>query len=505
MKGLFSLLLYLVALSVVPVSGFAASTDASNYLDEHPTQKWAFVLGNSNYVQQDHIESASTDATNVANALHDLGFTITEVHDVKRASDFWTIYFQPFLDHIKENDFVVFYFSGHGLNYGGENFIAMTDFPKSISEAEINDYLIALSSLRDLVTSRKPGLSLFFLDACRSIASNILKQNGVTDAVNKGMMPPRITVENVAIGFSSDFGKVSKGRDTSGAMSYYTDALLVHFEDEDKEFGYVKRQTRLNVIADTGGEQVPWFSDSTSAEIYLRPSAQIAAEEKTVWLSRLATNDYDQVWDFTQEYPVSRYTSAAKRWLQQHVKIGTPNTTKVPPQSLDNAFNAIEPNKRVVVARVDGPFGFRKLASVSSDLNRASASLNQTVGEIFSNYDQVVVTRRISAKSDPDENSPIAATVPAGSVPAFVPGIGHMAIGGGELKECPLYPRKRTLELSRVMSALCQKRTSRSSRRLLTVLCRFKIWLEGLYRDLNCRATLRVAPQLRTLTKYNRR
>ena len=28
---------------------------------------------------------------------------------------------------------------------------------------------------------------------------------------------------------------------------------------------------------------------------------------------------------------------------------------------------------------------------------------------------------------------------------------------------CPLYPQKRTSELSRVMSALCQKRTSTSS------------------------------------------
>src|SRR6516165_271404 len=52
---------------------------------------------------------------------------------------------------------------------------------------------------------------------------------------------------------------------------------------------------------------------------------------------------------------------------------------------------------------------------------------------------------------------------------------------------CPLYPRKQSLVERFGMSALCHKRTSRSSRRLLTVLRRFKIWLEGLYRDLNCR------------------
>src|SRR5262249_20643190 len=33
----------------------------------------------------------------------------------------------------------------------------------------------------------------------------------------------------------------------------------------------------------------------------------------------------------------------------------------------------------------------------------------------------------------------------------------------GQLEECPLYPQKRTLELSRGMSALCQKQTSACS------------------------------------------
>jgi hypothetical protein len=35
------------------------------------------------------------------------------------------------------------------------------------------------------------------------------------------------------------------------------------------------------------------------------------------------------------------------------------------------------------------------------------------------------------------------------------------------------------------MSALCQ--ADIAHRELLTVLCRFKIWLEGLYRDMDCR------------------
>jgi len=412
-KGLISFLCF-GALFGAPMAAFGASTDPSNYVYERPTQKLALVVGNSSYAEQEVIPSSNADAVNIASALRRLGFTVTEAHDVKRAPDFWAINFQPFLDHIKENDFVVFYFSGHGLNYGGENFIAMTDYPKTISESQMTDYLVALTSLRELVTSRKAGLSLFVLDACRSIASNIVKENGTVDGVNKGMAPLRTTVENVAVGLSSDFGRISKGRNTPGAMSYYTDALLTHLSDEGKEFGYVKRQTRLKVIADTAGEQVPWFSDSVSAEIYIKPSTEIETDERTVWLSRLATNDYDQIWDFTQEYPVSRYVSAAKRWLEQHGKTATPNTTKVPPQSLDHAFNLNEPNKRIIVPRVDGPFGFRTVASISG-LEDAVASANQNISDVLGRYDRLVVTRPMSAKAVPDENAQTVRTVAAGS------------------------------------------------------------------------------------------
>jgi hypothetical protein len=132
----------------------AASSASVNYLDERAIQKLAFVVGNSAYADQETIPSSNVDAIKTAEALRNIGFTVTEVHDVKLAPDFWEIKFQPFLDRIKENDFVVFYFSGHGLSYRGENFVAMTELPKTISESKITDYLVALSSLRQTVTSK---------------------------------------------------------------------------------------------------------------------------------------------------------------------------------------------------------------------------------------------------------------------------------------------------------------------------------------------------------------
>lgn len=383
-------------------------------MDERATQKLAFVVGNSAYAPQPGIPSSNVDASGVANALRQLGFKVTELHDLKRAPDFWEIHLQGFLDQIKENDFVVFYFSGHGLNYKGENFLAMTDFPQAIPESDVRIYLVALSALRSVIAARKPGLSLFLLDACRTIASNITPQDGAPQGINKGMIPLPSTIENVGIGLSSDFGKVSIGRDAQGAMSYYTDALLAHVADEGRELGYVTKKTRLKVMADTNGEQMPWFSESLSAEIYLKPTAQINADEKTAWSSRLATNDYNQIWMFTQEYPVSRYVGAAKRWLAQHGRASTPVTTRLPPQTLDTAFNQNDSNRRVVVPRIDGPYGFPTLPT-GAEVSSMSAPSIRTVAEVLAGHQKLVVMRPISAKLSPSEDAETVHTVSAGS------------------------------------------------------------------------------------------
>src|SRR5262249_10162558 len=64
---------------------------------------------------------------------------------------------------------------------------------------------------------------------------------------------------------------------------------------------------------------------------------------------------------------------------------------------------------------------------------------------------------------------------------------------------CPLYPQKRTLELSRVMSALCQKRTYavQHRRRKCVCLCRLHLSLDDdRQRECECRtlARLRLDP-----------
>ena len=88
-------------------------------MEEAPTQKLALVVGNADYAEHPSIPSAAVDVVNVANVLKNLGFAVTQVSNIKRSADFWNISFLPFVSRVRDNDLVVVYFSGHGLNYGG--------------------------------------------------------------------------------------------------------------------------------------------------------------------------------------------------------------------------------------------------------------------------------------------------------------------------------------------------------------------------------------------------
>jgi hypothetical protein len=388
----------------------------SSFLEEAPTQKLAFVLGNSAYANHDAIPSADEDAKNVASTLKNLGFVVFEAANIKHAASFWDVKFQPFLNRIRENDLVVFYFSGHGLNYGGENLFVMTDYPKTLPEEDMTDFLIPLTALRDNVKYYKPGLSIFIFDACRSIASNIKPKNKAPIGVNKGMTPPTSKkLENVSIAFSSDAGSVSKGRTSPGEMSYYTEALLQYLGLEGTEYNYVKRETIIKLLELTG-DQVPWFSESLSAEIYLKPTTEILEAERKAWLTRLDSSSYNQIWKFTLQYPTSRYVKAAKRWLQQNQDNRPTIVTKVSPQELDRSYEETQSGQKAVVPRLDGPFGFKKyadlLGSVSSS-RRTDVTTN--VGQVVAEYSSLVVTKNVTARAAADDGAEAIKTVAAGS------------------------------------------------------------------------------------------
>ena len=130
----------------------------------------AFVVGIDGYVNLDagaQLKRAINDARAVTRSLRGLGFDVTPLENARRST--FNAAWQQFLGTIEPGDEVAFFFSGHGVEIEGQNFLVPSDVPKVgySRQEEIERESLSVSELRHDLHSRKPRVSLIVLDACR--------------------------------------------------------------------------------------------------------------------------------------------------------------------------------------------------------------------------------------------------------------------------------------------------------------------------------------------------
>ena len=176
-------------------------------------KRLALVLGNDQYVNlasRSQLKRAVNDARAVSQAFTDLGFDVTEVENISRSA--FNAKWQEFLLDVQEGDVVAFYFSGHGIEVEGLNFLIPSDIPNVQygRQEQIKRESISVSELLLDLKKRKPGMSLIILDACRAhpFVRDEFRSSGETPAGLAKMDAPNGTF----IMYSAGAGQMSLER-----------------------------------------------------------------------------------------------------------------------------------------------------------------------------------------------------------------------------------------------------------------------------------------------------
>ncbi|KQQ30771.1 hypothetical protein ASF58_24445 [Methylobacterium sp. Leaf125] len=412
-----------------------AIAQEAQYMKERPTKRIALVVGNSIYASAEPIESAKVDAERMTKLLRSLNFEVIEAMNVEDVDTFYVRYFDRFLSKIGPGDFAVLYFSGHGMSYGGENYLATTGFPPTVPEGEISDHFLSVQGLRRLTTARNPGFVLMLLDACRNIGALIKKPDSDTPVlVPKGLGHERIDDTNVVLGFATQEGGISFGSSEPGAMSTYTEAVVETAPVEDRELSDFFMRVRflvLNKTKDTSNQQTPWRTDSNSSYIYFMPSKRILALELEAWKAALRSKVPVDVEAFLSFYSTSRYADAARLWLKEHGTKERPST-KVLPTALERAWTG-RGSQATPVTRFDGPFSLPRRSTVTTEVTAAAlaataaatvpgsdAGISQVVqakigADVLLSAGSTTLTAALSAREFPSASAREVATVPSGT------------------------------------------------------------------------------------------
>lgn len=229
-------------------------------------KKVAMVVGNSAYDAAGTLPNTLNDARAVAAALERLGFLVLTAYDASQAALLETL--DDFSSALKGSDAAVFFYAGHGMQMGTENYILPVDI-RVESELSVRYGALSLSDvLREVETLSK--VAIVILDACRD--NPFAAQLAAADpsrslSVSRGLARVGPLGNGTIIAYAAAPGEVAS--DGSGEHSPYTAALIAEMEKPGVEVGLLFRRVAGRVIEETAGRQRPELLVRLASEYYL--------------------------------------------------------------------------------------------------------------------------------------------------------------------------------------------------------------------------------------------
>lgn len=238
-------------------------------------------VGIGAYQSQSPLSATPNDARLIVSTLAPLGFTASGggalVDPDKRRFDAAVAQFGR---DIQGAEIAVFYFSGHGMQIDGRNWMIPTD-GRSTRPADLARQHVGLHDVIDLIERAKPRLALIILDACRNnpnqqVATRSLTTSDQAAPTRSGLASVQAPAGTV-IAFATAPDSVSADG-PPGGFSPYTEQLVRAMRTPGLDMFRVFNTAAVETRRLSGGQQNPWvsFSPIEGEFFFTRPGEQPA-------------------------------------------------------------------------------------------------------------------------------------------------------------------------------------------------------------------------------------
>lgn len=318
----------------------------------------ALVIGNDSYEHAQPLRNARADARAIAAVLQGLGYTVTLKQDVNLQQMKQTL--RAFKAQVAGGDEVVFYFSGHGVQFGGTNYLIPVDLAPQ-NEEQVADDSVGLQRVLDDLSEQKARFSLAIIDACRD---NPFKGSG--RAIGKRGLAPVTAATGEMVLYSAGAGQ--EALDRLGAQDADPNGLFTRILiKEIKKPGVPANQLLKNVsyqvvqlAKSVNHDQVPALYDQTIGDYFFVPPGHTAPPlvappataasihvqtsdelEQSYWNRIRESSDPQDFSDYKKQFPQGAHAGEAALELRK-LKRAAPKSTPVA-RSADLAADAAAP------------------------------------------------------------------------------------------------------------------------------------------------------------------
>ena len=230
----------------------------------------ALVIGNAAY-ETSPLTNPAKDAKDMATELTRLGFRVIIITDADRRQMIQAI--QKFGKGLHDGSVALFYYSGHGMQYHGNNYLIPLKTAIA-GEADIEfETVDANRVLAQMATANSNGVNLVILDACRD---NPYK--GFLKSLQVGLAQMNAPTGSLIVYATAPDTPALD--DPEGQNSIYTRRLLEALRAmPDANIYELLLWVRQQVMADTEKRQVPWESNSLTGLFYFANAAPTPAPQ----------------------------------------------------------------------------------------------------------------------------------------------------------------------------------------------------------------------------------
>jgi len=234
----------------------AASAQDRRVTPSDTPRRLALVIGNNDYRNQQQLRNSVNDANAIGSTLRDLGFTVDirlnlTMVQLEEAAE-------AFIASVRPGDVALFYYSGHGMQVGEQNYLIPVDFDaRTAADAKYKAY--AAGRMQDNLEAAGASLQILILDACRDNPFRSLRGAG-------GGLAAMQAGKGTYVAFATAPGRTADDN-VSGGNGLFTAALLEAIRTPGLTLDQVFNRVRAGVSS-ARPEQVPWSASSVVGDFH---------------------------------------------------------------------------------------------------------------------------------------------------------------------------------------------------------------------------------------------
>ncbi|MEP0822144.1 MAG: caspase family protein [Ignavibacterium sp.] len=269
MNKLLRVFLFVLPSFVFPQErGLQQQTDTAPV---NPEQRIALVIGNADYKEAPLLNPVN-DARDIAKMLESCGFKVilrenADLVEMKKA-------IREFGRSLHSNTVGLFYYSGHGMQVNGENYLIPVG-AEFYNEEEVDYETVSAGFALAQMEAARNRMNIVILDACR----NNPFARGFRSAT-RGLATMNAPTGTL-IAYATAPGATAS--DGVGKNGLYTEELLAQMRVPGNKIEDVFKRVRASVMNRSNSQQIPWEASSLIGDFYfISPKSEAPKAEITV-------------------------------------------------------------------------------------------------------------------------------------------------------------------------------------------------------------------------------